>query len=301
MNYPNIPLDHMDVKVAVGEIVLNILYGRFGYIYESMVEHSHSNRSYELHFIPYGQGTLIANNHKYDITPGTLYMTGPNVNHEQITNPADPMAEYCICFEVLPNSQRSTFMNHREQLDLSLIVHHLVNTPFWFGQDHQNMLQSFEKLALVAKHQYVGYYTNIRNILCEMIIKLVRNYTNNDPSKVGMPLKTLDDKRLVIIENSFLDQYHSITIQELADKLGLSIRQTERMIKHHYGVSFTTKKKQARMNAAAHLLTTTTKTISEIAQQVGFSSLEYFCSTFKKHYNVSASVYRKKHKMDSNQ
>ena len=54
-------------------------------------KHSHSKSSYELHYISYGYGTLIADGTEYHITPGTLFMTGPGIAHEQVSLASDPM------------------------------------------------------------------------------------------------------------------------------------------------------------------------------------------------------------------
>ncbi|MBD0382803.1 AraC family transcriptional regulator [Paenibacillus sp. WST5] len=275
----------MNVKISLGGLLLNVLYVRFGYFYQSFLEHSHSMKSYELHYIPRGQGILVASGSKYPIHPGTLYMTGPDIVHEQITDLSDPMAEYCICFEVLANQSN-------DDPELSFIAEQFVQTTFWFGQDKQNLMQLFEQLSYETANRYVGYYLTIQNIIEQIVIKLIRNYTNNYPTSSAMPLKTLDDERIVIIENSFLSDFHDITIQQLAQKLGLSVRQTERTIQQYYGMSFSQKKTRARMTAATHLLTMTSMSISEIARHVGFSSLEHFCAAFKKYYNVSAGEYR---------
>jgi AraC-like DNA-binding protein len=285
MELPKVSVENMNVKLSLGGLLLNVLYVRSGYFYQSIVEHSHSIRSYELHYIPHGQGILVANGLEYPILPGTLYMTGPDIVHEQITDLADPMAEYCICFEVLANTGN-------DDPDLAFIAEQFVQTSFWFGQDKQNMLQLFEQLSYETANRYVGCYLAVRNIIEQIVIKLIRNYTNNYPTSSAMPLKTLDDERSVIIENSFLSNYHDLTVQTLAHKLGLSVRQTERTIQHYFGMSFTQKKTQARMTAAAHLLNNTSMSISEIAQHVGFSSLEPFCNAFKRYYNVSAGDFR---------
>jgi AraC-like DNA-binding protein len=285
MELPKVSVENMNVKLSLGGLLLNVLYVRFGYFYQSFVEHSHSMKSYELHYIPRGQGILVANGVKYPILPGTLYMTGPGIVHEQITDLSDPMAEYCICFEVLANTVH-------DDPDLSYIADQFVQTSFWFGQDKQNLLQQFEQLSYETANRYIGCYLTVRNIIEQIVIKLVRNYTNNHPTSSAMPLKTLDEERVVIIENSFLSSFHYITVQALAHKLGLSVRQTERTIHHYFGMSFTQKKTKARMTAAAHLLHTTPMSISEIAQHVGFSSLEPFCNAFKKYYNVSAGDFR---------
>lgn len=154
------------------------------------------------------------------------------------------------------------------------------------------MMQLFEQLSHETTNQYISYYLTVQHIIEQIVIKLVRNYTNNVPTSSATPLKTLDDERVVIIENSFRSNFHDLTIQKLAQKLGLGVRQTERTIQQYFGTSFTQKKTQARMSAAVHLLTTTPMSISEIARHVGFSSLEHFCVAFKKHYNVSAGEFR---------
>ena len=154
------------------------------------------------------------------------------------------------------------------------------------------MMQLFEQLSYETTNQYIGYYLTVQHIIEQIVIKLVRNYTNNVPTSSAMPLKTLDDERVVIIEDSFRSNFQDLTIQKLAQKLGLSVRQAERTIQQYFGISFTQKKTQARMSAAVHLLTTTSMSISEIARHIGFSSLEHFCAAFKKYYNVSAGEYR---------
>jgi AraC-like DNA-binding protein len=186
--------------------------------------------------------------------------------------------------------------NSNDDPDLSFIADQFVQTTFWFGQDKQNMMQLFEQLSYETTNQYTGYYLTVQHIIEQIVIKLVRNYTNNVPTSSAMPLKTLDDERVVIIEDSFRSNFQDLTIQKLAQKLGLSVRQTERTIQQYFGISFTQKKTQARMSAAVHLLSTTSMSISEIARHVGFSSLEHFCSAFKKYYNVSAGEYRSLHR-----
>jgi hypothetical protein len=37
---------------------------------------------------------------EYRITPGTLFMTGPGIAHEQVSLASDPMTEYCIYFQI---------------------------------------------------------------------------------------------------------------------------------------------------------------------------------------------------------
>lgn len=292
MNYPDMNFGDINIKISFEHYLITILYARFGYFYNSIHRHSHSNKSYELHYIPDGYGTLVANGLSYPITPGTLFMTGPDIVHEQLTSAENPMAEYCICFEIIPSTTSPRVSDFSEGEEISKIVGLLKDTHFWFGQDTQHMLSSFQQLAEETTHRYIGYYAMTKQIIEQIIIKLVRNYTHNRPSSHLNSPRTLDDNRVVIIEESFLRDYSNITLQILANRLGLSERQTQRTLKSDYGLTFTQKRTEARLNASTLLLTTTSLSISTIAHRVGYSTLEHFCQSFKKHYKTTPSAYR---------
>ena len=65
---------------------------------ESFPKHLHS--FYELHYIFAGSGTLLCQGERYPLSAGTLYLNGRNSSHEQLTNPDDPMMEYCVALDI---------------------------------------------------------------------------------------------------------------------------------------------------------------------------------------------------------
>ncbi|WP_337102226.1 AraC family transcriptional regulator [Paenibacillus sp. YIM B09110] len=285
----------MDIKLALGGFALNVLYVKFGYFHSSMREHSHSHGSYELHYIPSGQGILVADGERYPLMPGTLFMTGPDVAHEQIPDQSDPMAEYCIFFEVLSGDSQLTANKNSTHKD-NLLSELLVNTPFWIGPDNENMMPLFQMLADELSSKRLGFHHMATNILEMIVTRMVRQYTERRSSLMDVPVKTLDDSRLLTIENCFLYEYSSITLKQLADKLGLSTRQTERTVQKQYGVSFKDKKQQSRMSAAVQLLAETDLSISAIAARIGFATLEQFSHSFKQYYGMTATQYRSRKK-----
>lgn len=99
------------------------------------------------------------------------------------------------------------------------------------------MMALFEMLALELANQSVGFHHTVTNILEMIVISLVRQYPQHTSALHPVPLKTLDDSRLLTIENCFLYHYQSITLKQLADNLGLSTRQTERAVRKQYGIS----------------------------------------------------------------
>jgi AraC family transcriptional regulator, 4-hydroxyphenylacetate 3-monooxygenase operon regulatory protein len=292
MKLPHINIENMDIKLTLGTMVLNVMYVKFGYFHTTMPEHSHSQGSYELHYIPTGHGILSTQGTRYPITPGTLFMTGPDVLHEQIPDPEDPMAEYCIFFEILPSHSLPLTVKPTSAQDPTL-PELLVSTPFWIGVDSGNMIELFEMLAGELSLKQLGVHHMATNILEMIVIRLLRQYRENPASIQALPMKTLDDSRLLTIENSFLFHFSSITLKQLADQLGLSTRHTERIIHKQYGMSFKDKKLQSRMSAASRLLLTSSSSIKEIAEQLGFATPEQFSHAFKKNYGITATQYRR--------
>ncbi|MFD1887669.1 helix-turn-helix transcriptional regulator [Paenibacillus wenxiniae] len=295
MNLPPIHIEDMNIKLKLDELILNVLYVKFGYFHHSMPKHSHSHSSYELHYIPSGKGHLIADGRHYALTPGTLFMTGPEIEHEQVPDMTDPMAEYCIFFEIVSgqtSAQRDPYYGGNN----TLLSQWLIERPFWMGTDTANKMMSlFDMLAHEASLQQIGFHRMIINILELILTQTLRYYDEDHFQPPHVPVKTLDDRRLVTIENSFLYDYHSITLKQLAHQLGLSTRQTERTVHRQYGMSFANKKLQARMEAAVQLLLTTDQTIREVARALGFTTPERFSHAFKQYFHCSPSAYRLEH------
>lgn len=167
------------------------------------------------------------------------------------------------------------------------------HTPFWFGKDTQNsgncIIEIFEELKIRG----TGDVFQIEALLQQLFVKLIRNYEKGGRPKASAPLIS-SGKTALVIEEYFLYQYRSLSLEELAGKLGLSTRQTERLLLCRYGKNFLQKKTEARMSAAVILLSDPTKTITDIAEELGYSSMEHFSSAFKSYYHSSPREYRKK-------
>lgn len=260
-------------------IVLNIVFERFS---KGIPRHSHGMNSYEIHYIPYGRGSVIVEGESHKITPNTLYITGPHVEHEQIPDTANPMAEYCLYIKTLP--EQSGRPNDA--------IEAFQQTSFWLGQDtqdiHSSMLMIFQEL----EKEQTGYMTQIKSLLQQCIVKLVRNYENNKTSKNHFAPSNLADRKYIITEEYFLYEYQSLSLEVLAAKLGLSVRQTNRFLKNCYGKNFQQKKSEAKMSAASILLANKKYSITDIALELGYSSLEHFAVAFKRYYGMSAREYR---------
>jgi AraC-like DNA-binding protein len=279
--------DNFDLHFNLGYYefhISNIVQEQFE---RSIPLHSHSKNSYEIHYIPYGLGTATINGKLYEVTPNTLYITGPYVEHSQIPNQESPMCEYCIYLKV-----KKITLNICPSSESSL-TERFLNTTFWFGQDSQDIHLLMKQLFFELQHRNTGYEIQAELLLKQLIVKLVRNYEIKSEKGIESYSINLVDNKYLIIEECFLYEYKTLTLEILSQRLGLGIRQTERLLKTHYGKSFLQKRTQARMSAACIMLHNQDLSITKIAEETGYSCLEHFSSAFNNFYGISASTYRK--------
>lgn len=208
---------------------LNIVFERF---LRSIPMHSHSNDSYEIHYIAYGKGLVTIDGTDYEVGQNTLYITGPHIEHAQIPAPEDPMAEYCVYLRLKER------MPARKKDGKKQLVRTFMDMPFWFGQDSHHVHTIMQSLFFELENEYPGYKIQIETLLQQLLVSIVRNYSSAHDTVSLYETRALSDNQYLMIEECFLYEYKSLTLVELSDRLGLSPRQTERLLQKHYGKTF---------------------------------------------------------------
>lgn len=247
--------------------------------------HNHSMQSYELHYVKSGHGTLKVDSTSYKLSSGDFYVTGPEVFHEQISDTLDPVREYGMYLRT----------DYEGKLSMSNPMLSFTNVSFWLGEGDKVIPVLFEKIfSELSKKPYL-YELMLPPLIEELLLTVTRMYSALDSKSVkDDPLENKpEDLISLTIEEAFLYGYQNITLESLAAQINLGTRQTERLLKKHYNTTFSRMKLEARMSAASVLLLDTQKSISEISEELGFSSSEHFTNAFKKFYNVTPLAYRK--------
>lgn len=293
-NEHRLNLDDIEIKIPLGNMTINVLYLRFMPTYADWLAKNHSHSSYELHFIPYGKGWLRVQQQTFDIEPGTFYLTGPGIFHEQKTDAKDPMGEYCINFELIATDKKEEKSNQVYQHETQEITNILTSTTFWFGKDEHNSIKLFDRLSEEMRNEWVGYYLNVQNLVCQIIINAVRCFVKDKKVSYNLPQKDLDDKRRNIIDIYFEKYHQPLSPQELAKLIGVSTRQLNRVMKQYFNMTFKERLIQVRLENAKDLLTTTALGVDKIVEKTGFSSTSYFCKVFKEYEGMTPTDYRKR-------
>ena len=82
------------------------------------------------------------------------------------------------------------------------------------------------------------------------------------------------------------------TLTELANRLHLSISQTQRLIKNHYSLSFQQKLIQTKINYSKRLIATTSLSLEAVSEQIGYSSYNAFFEAFAAQTGQTPTEYR---------
>lgn len=199
-----------------------------GIFKEDMTGHSHSKHSYELHYITGGAGILTTVDKTYPLSRGDFFVTGPNVYHQQTTCADNPLEEIFVYLQLEEEKYRDPFVSA------------FIATPFFF--EHLPELEPHIQ-ALLDEYVQKGLdYASATSARMQLLLTyIVRAYHPNVSGSEEF-CEDLNDLRFVLIEKEFIYNCANVTLSSLAETIGVSERQTQRLMKKYYGKSFTQKK-----------------------------------------------------------
>lgn len=250
-------------------LTIKILKISHGIFHKPFQRHRHGKNFYELHYIAGGGGTLVTDEGEFPLEKGLFFMTGPLVYHEQLTDVDNPTEEYCIQMEVIP----------AKKSDVYPAANLLTETHFWIGKDLFNVRPYFESISEECIRKRIGYIQATVSFVSLILTSLVRNYSGDIEQSV-FEKSSPDYKRLNIVEGSFFNNYDTLTLEELSQRLNLSPRQTQRFLVKNYSKSFSELKAEARLNIAKKLIREGWS-IRDAAVAVGYSDARAIKSKLK--------------------
>ena len=280
--------DKLNIKFELEGMMYDVVYLR-----SSRHQHfpMHQHATYEIRYILSDNEVIFVENTKYNLKKGMICVTGPTVWHQQSSIDNKPFYGYTICLNAidLRKNDQASDGSH------SIINEIFLSKLFWAGEDKHNCRAIFEKIVDEIEHQKLGYLSLVKNYLRELVINLTRNYISHNTFSPRfsneMTLKTVEEQRMHMLDMALIQWQPSLN--ELANMLGLSTKQTERLFVKAYNKTYAQKKLELNLRCAAYLLATTDNTIAEICKEARFSTVGYFYRVFKSNYGKTPSQYKK--------
>lgn len=253
------------ITVSYGKSVFRVINIHQGIFDEDVTGHTHGKYSYEIHYVTSGMGILKTREKSYPLKKNSLYVTGPDAWHEQLTDIDNPMSEYCLYLQTV----------HIGDDALSSIF---LDQHFWIGKGNREIKEAFFQMLSLAEHENLFAVQKLSIYVMLLLNELATRYS---PIIRYDSSATVDERKFYLIETTFLNQYDTITLGSLAQKLCLSERQTQRLLRKYYGKSFTEKKADARIDKAKLLLQQNTD-IEKLSCILGYTDASAFVHAFKR-------------------
>jgi len=232
---------------------------------------------YQLLYNPEGEGIFQSTNQKpVRLKPGDMFLLFPGEWHTYHPDPKVGWKSYWIGF-------RGKNMDDRVRAGF------LAPTKPIYHVGYSFTLEALYKRAYEAAVEEAAYsqqlMAGIVNHLIGMMYSLERN---RELSKNQQQVDMISRARMRIRESLESD----ITIQQIAEELGVSYSNLRKLFKEHTGLSPATYQQELRLLRAKELLSTTELSIKEIAYRLNFESPDYFSAKFKAKMGLKPSEVR---------
>ncbi len=262
---------------------------------EECISSTHNHSFYEIRYFASGSGEIVIGDKRMNISPGELYIIHPNEYHYQDKlSLEEGISQFSIRFTpVIPSDNASGIQKraYARLCDVLSNMHRISDTRL-------SILPYFEKLVSEIREKRYGHVGCTTALLTFIMTEILRN-SELDDRKYGMA-HTGD---FMLETDAFFSREYmkKVTLDDYAKQLNISSRQASRVIRKNFGMSFTEKLTETRLEHAKVALSDSKEPISRIASSCGFQSYGYFITCFRSHTGVTPAQYRTsaKTKIDS--
>ncbi len=255
----------------------------------------HNHDAWEIYYIVKGHGTRIAGDTVITFVEGDAALIPPNMHHCWKYNQNSTDADGCVHYLMLAFSHN--------------FIKHCIDTFPEIRIAFANVTFPSEALKFGKKtSELIGKIlsgmigmSDCRR-LSEILSFLPDVFNTHDYIAAGKPIRIEKDvRRLQHITEYVMAHYvHEISLQDIANEVGMNKSAFCSYFKKHKGMTFSQFVTQYRLNTACELLKNTKKQISEICYMVGFNDLSHFTHVFTATYGISPSKYRMSTSLQSN-
>lgn len=227
-------------------------------------------QEFQLVYITKGKGQFASERIQLcDISEGTILMLKPGEWHTYRPNETTGWESYWVGF----SGSVTEYLNTENQV-------------IKIGYDEE-MVGLYRKILEVSNNERPGYQQLLSGILIHLLAYLF--YRERDKNWKDKEVLTKIDKARLIIREKINT---TISPEELATSLNMSYTWFRRMFRQYTGLAPAQYIAQLKIQKAKELLSITTKTIKEIALELGYESIDYFSTQFRKQTGQTPTQFR---------
>lgn len=151
----------------------------------------------------------------------------------------------------------------------------------------------FARLMEEWDAQTFGYQLSLRADIMRIALEIMRIWQIENPALEDVVKKNVHSELIGDAIAYVEAHYADLSEEECARALGVSAPYLSRVFKKGMQIGFTAYLNRTRLKAAEKLLMAGNMSMTEIAEQVGFSTVSHFISNFRASYRVTPAKYRR--------
>ncbi len=248
----------------------------------SVSEHLHPG-CLELSLCMRGSLVFECGGHAYRLLPGNVFVTQPDEWHRLSTNPKG-LVMYWLFFRLEPASQD---ILHLPTAESDVLRQTLRSLPHHLFKGTDRLRQAFQRLFRLYDEMPAGTLRSLtmRGAVLDLLLALVEAaQTEPEVPEVERVARIISAMR----EHPQGDYPTDRLVREAA----LSPSQLTTRFKQLTGLPPYTFLLACRVRSAQELMRATDKSVTQIAQELGFSSSQHFAMQFKREFGLTPSAWR---------
>lgn len=247
---------------------------------KNFIEIPHDHVTNQLFIVKSGEFRFKTDSLDLNLKQGDYLIVSPHTKHmlNSLNDTSDGFFVY--------------FVIHNNQSDIELLNNDVIHKKL-IGFEKLFVLETIQELERISKIQNnKSVSSRQKMLLCTIFSYILEHNVVLPPFSENEA-----DKRISLynkIEDYLYENYmEQITLDELCASLSYSRTQMRRILNECFGMTFTEKLRDVRLDAAKLLLNNTELTIEEISEQCGYETRQGFESMFTKFVGTTPKQFRK--------
>ncbi|MDQ0207191.1 AraC family transcriptional regulator [Alkalicoccobacillus murimartini] len=244
----------------------------------------------EIIYVYKGKGTLLIDQNLYQAEAGDLFIIPSNVIHQAIPSSEHLITSTAVFFSSSLTQLPNVLYAHSRK---SILDQARAEKKYRFKineTSHEEIEYYFDRLNSEIKESTKDSEHALFLWLQLLLVYLDRHcvFSSYTPKSIGEPEWM---RNLLLYIEGHLDQ--KLELEQLAGRASISSEHLSRVFKKYLGIRLSDYITTKRMAQSKQLLLQSNDNIETIAESCGFTSMPHFYRTFKKHTNMTPSLYRK--------
>ncbi len=211
------------------------------------------------------------------INAGDIFILFPNIWHRFKPDKACGWDEYWVEFdgELIKHYRTKEFLNPEDSvISIGLL---------------DEIADNYLKIINLINDEKPGFQYIASGILMQILGQLFasKKYQVFEGTCIEIQIK---QAKLIIFEN----MHNALLQEDISKKIGMGYSLYRKKFKEYTGISPAQYQINLRINKAKDLLITSDQSLKEIAQSIGFESIDYFFRLFKQKTGFTPSDFREK-------